>query len=68
MLEKHLSKLREMKQRIDSIEQEALHLKKLGDGVPVIEKNVQVLLGAVYCLQFGISDIVECRRSGTSDR
>jgi hypothetical protein len=68
MLEEHLGKLREMKEKIDSIEQEALHLKSLGDGVPVIEKNVQILLGAVYCLQFGISDIVECQSPGANDR
>lgn len=68
MPEEHLDILREMKERIESIEREALHLKTLGAGVPVVEKNVRTVLGAVYCLKFGISDIVAGRRPPTDSR
>jgi hypothetical protein len=62
MLEEHLDKLRKMKEKIESIEQEALDLKTLGDGVPMVEKNVQTILSAIYCLKFGVSDIVDSRK------
>ena len=54
-----LDTLKEMKDRIESIEQDALHLKDLGEGVPMIEKNIRTVLSAVYCLKHGISDIVD---------
>ena len=68
MLEEHFDKLRKMKEKIESIEQEALDLKSLGDGLPVVEKNVQTVLSAVYCLKFGISDVVDSHRISSDGR
>ena len=68
MLEEQFDKLRKMTASIDSIEQQALNLQSLGAGVPVVEKNVQILLGAIYCLKFGISDIVDTWRPEADDR
>ena len=59
MIEDHVEKLTQMKERIDSLEKEALLLKSLGNGVPAIEKNVQTVLDAVHCLKFGVSDVVD---------
>jgi hypothetical protein len=51
--------LQEMKSKIDEIEKLARELNDLGQGVPVIEKNVENLLNTVFVLKFGISDIAE---------
>ena len=51
--------LQQMKTRIEQIEKLSLELKALGRGVPIIEKNARNILGAVYVLKFGISDVVE---------
>ena len=51
--------LRQMNARIKQIEDLALELKQLGQDVPVIQKNAEVILSTVYVLKFGISDIVE---------
>jgi hypothetical protein len=45
--------------RIEQIERIALELKELGQGAPVIEKNIRSLLAAVYVLKFGITDVAE---------
>ena len=52
-------RLQEMKSKIDQIEKLAWELNDLGQGIPVIEKNVQNFLDTVFVLKFGISDIVE---------
>lgn len=51
--------LQEMKAKIDRIEELALELKELGQGVPAVEKNSRDILSATYNLKFGISDIAE---------
>jgi hypothetical protein len=51
--------LQEMKLKIDQIEKLACELNDLGQGIPVIEKNVQSFLNTVFVLKFGISDITE---------
>ena len=51
--------LKEMKKRIDEIERAAHELKKLGTGVPVVEKNVCVIASIINALKFGISDLAE---------
>ena len=51
--------LQEMKSKIDEIEKLALELNDLGQGIPVIEKNVEHFLNTVFVLKFGISDIAE---------
>jgi hypothetical protein len=48
-----------MKDKIDAIEKLALELRTLGNGVPVIEKNVRAILGFTHVLKFGVSDMVE---------
>ena len=59
MREEDLEQLKRMKAEIDAIEQHALALASLGEGVPAIEKNVRSVLSATYILQFDISDIVD---------
>jgi hypothetical protein len=51
--------LQEMKSKIDEIEKLARELNDLGQGIPVIEKNVEHFLNTVFVLKFGISDITE---------
>ena len=51
--------LQEMKSKIEQIEKLALELNDLGQGFPVIEKNVNHFLNTVFVLKFGISDIAE---------
>ena len=52
-------RLREMREKIEEIERLVLELKELGEGVPVVEKNVQAILSLTYVLKFGISDVAE---------
>lgn len=51
--------LQKLKSRIGQIEKPTQELKELGEGIPVVEKNVQCLLSAAYTLKFGISDVAE---------
>ncbi|MBN1105649.1 MAG: hypothetical protein JXL84_19730 [Deltaproteobacteria bacterium] len=51
--------LKEMKERIDQIEALVLELKKLGEGVPMVESNARCLLSYVWALKFAISDAAE---------
>ena len=51
--------LHEMKSKIDQIEKLARQLNDLGQGIPVIEKNVEHFLNTVFVLKFGISDITD---------
>jgi len=51
--------LQEMKLKIEQIEKLAWELNDIGQGIPVIEKNVQNFLNTVFVLKFGISDITE---------
>jgi hypothetical protein len=53
------TQLQEMKSKIEQIEKLACELNDLGQGIPVIEKNVQNFLNTVFVLKFGISDIAE---------
>jgi hypothetical protein len=51
--------IQKMKSKIEQIEKLARELNDLGQGLPVIEKNVENLLNTVFVLKFGISDIAE---------
>ena len=51
--------LKEMNTRIEQIEKQAMELQELGRGLPVIEMNMRTILGTVYVLKFGISDIAQ---------
>ena len=53
--------LREMNGKIEEIEKLARELNALGEGLPVIEKNMRTILSAIYVLKFGISDIVAAK-------
>ncbi|MBI5248240.1 MAG: hypothetical protein HY912_01985 [Desulfomonile tiedjei] len=59
MVQADLETLREIKRKIDLIEEAARQMKTLGAGVPAVEKNAQCVLSAVYVLKFGISDILD---------
>lgn len=59
MLPGDWSVLRQMKDKIDAIERLAFELSALGNGVPVIERNVRSILGFTHALKFGISDVVQ---------
>jgi hypothetical protein len=48
--------LKEMQAAIENIEQHTLKLKASGTGLPVVEKNVRIILSAVHNLKFGIVD------------
>lgn len=56
--------LRQMKTRIDGIENLIHELKALGEGVPVIEKNTRCMLSFTHALTFGISDVAEVNNEG----
>ncbi len=66
MREEDLERLKRMKAEIDAIEQHALALASLGEGVPAIEKNVRSVLSATYILQFDVSDIVDVHKNHTA--
>ena len=59
MTAKDRTVLRQMKTRIDRIEQLVLELKALGPEVPAVQKNCRNILSATYNLKFGISDVAE---------
>ena len=48
--------LRDMQADIEKIEQHALKLKASGGGIPVVEKNIRIILSVVHNLKFGIVD------------
>ncbi len=48
--------LKEMKATIELIEQHTLKLNALGAGIPVVGKNIRIILSAVHNLKFGIVD------------
>lgn len=52
-------RLREMREKIETIERLVLELKELGKGVPVVEKNACSILSFVYVLKCGIPDVAE---------
>lgn len=52
----HLNK---MKSKIEQIDKLARELKDLGQGLPVIEKNVEQLVNTIFVLKFGIADVAE---------
>jgi hypothetical protein len=51
--------LKDMRDKIDKIEELLLDLKEQGKGIPVIEKNTRCLLSFVHALKFGISDVAD---------
>ena len=48
--------LQAMRDRIEDIEKHTLALQALGAGIPVVEKNVRILMSIVRNLKFGIGD------------
>jgi hypothetical protein len=52
-------RLREMRERIEEIERLVLDLKKLGKGMPVIEKKARSILSFVQVFRFGVCDVAE---------
>ena len=48
--------LKELKVTIENIEQHTLKLKASGTGLPIVEKNVRIILSAIHNLKFGIVD------------
>ena len=66
MFERDSEKLRQMKDSIDQIEEHAMHLRVLGEGVPTVAKNASTILSAVYILKHGISDIVDLQNAQDS--
>ncbi len=53
------TRLEEIITKIEEIEQLAGELNELGQCIPVVEKNAQILLNITYVLKFGIPDIAE---------
>ncbi len=51
--------LKAMDREIKSIEESALRLKSLGQGIEAVERNVDAILSFVYLLKRNISDIIE---------
>ena len=49
-------KLKEMRECIQRLEKNALELNDLGAEIPVIQKNMQIVLSVVRNLKFGIVD------------
>jgi hypothetical protein len=66
MREVDLERLKSMKAEIDAIEEHAVALASLGDGVPAIEKNVRNVLSATYVLKCGVSDIVDIHKADSA--
>ena len=51
--------LKEMKSRIDKIEEQVSQLKVLGREIPAVQKACRSILGLTYPLKFGISDVAD---------
>ena len=46
-------------EKIKSLRKNAEELKKISDGIPTVERNVERLLASVKMLEISISDVVE---------
>ena len=51
--------LKQMKNKIEQINQLAVELQELGQGIKTVEKNSRNILSATYNLKFTITDIVD---------
>ncbi len=51
--------LKDMKDRIDKIEALVVELKKMGEGVPTVERNTRCLLSYIWAMKVAISDVAE---------
>jgi hypothetical protein len=51
--------LKQMKDKIEQINQMTVELKELGPGIKTVEKNCRNILSATYNLKFTITDIVD---------
>lgn len=60
---KDLALLKQMKDRIDQINQLTLELQALGRGIKTVETNSRNILSATYNLKFTISNIVDIEES-----
>lgn len=54
-----LDRFKEMKNRIEKIDQLLLEIKELGQGIPVVDKNVRCIQSFTHVLGFGISDLAD---------
>jgi hypothetical protein len=54
-----LNRLKAMSRKIEEAEKAVRELQSLGDGAPVIEKNVRSILSITHALRFGICDLAE---------
>ena len=50
---------KQMKNKIEQINQLAVELQELGQGIKTVEKNSRNILSATYNLKFTITDIVD---------
>jgi len=51
--------INEMAQKIRSIKQEAIELKRLACNIQAVDRNVERILASVKMLEINISDIVD---------
>ncbi|MFC1883822.1 hypothetical protein ACFL2O_03530 [Thermodesulfobacteriota bacterium] len=59
MEKKDMAVLQGMNKKIREIEKMIYELKKMGNGIPVIEQNARCMLSFTHTLSFGISDICD---------
>lgn len=59
--------IEEMKQIIDQLDRLLTDLGRLGQEMPVIEKNVRAMSSFVTVLKYGISDLVEVKKTGVME-
>ena len=49
--------IREMQESLKKLDAEARHLKDLGAGIPVLEKNINPIMAFIDILDFHLSDL-----------
>lgn len=54
-----MDRFKEMKNRIDRIDQLLAEIKELGQGMPVVDKNVRCMKSFTHALGFGICDLAD---------
>lgn len=54
-----MDRFKQMKIRIDKIDQLLFEMKELGQGMPVVDKNVRCIQGFTHALGYGISDLAD---------
>ncbi|MDR3568506.1 MAG: hypothetical protein P4L43_10810 [Syntrophobacteraceae bacterium] len=54
-----LHRLQAMSRKIKEVEEALQEVQRLGEGAPVIEKNVRSILSLTHALRFGICDLAD---------